>query len=59
VPACPSFETGQVDFAGSDFALSATDKPKADARCKAGPAIDLPMAPGPISVSYTCPACPT
>ena len=47
-----SFETGQVDFAGSDFALSATDKPKADARCKTGPAIDLPMAPGPISVSY-------
>lgn len=46
------FETGTVDFAGSDFPLSATDKPKADARCKSGPAIDLPMAPGPIAIGY-------
>jgi phosphate transport system substrate-binding protein len=50
-----SFEAGTVDFAGSDFPLSATDKPKADARCKSGPAIDLPMAPGPIAVGYNLP----
>lgn len=49
------FEAGTVDFAGSDFPLSATDKPKADARCKSGPAIDLPMAPGPIAVGYNLP----
>ncbi|HEX4701329.1 MAG TPA: phosphate ABC transporter substrate-binding protein PstS, partial [Pseudonocardiaceae bacterium] len=47
-----AFEAGTVDWAGSDFPLSATDKPKADARCKTGPAIDLPLAPGPIAVGY-------
>jgi phosphate transport system substrate-binding protein len=46
------FEAGTVDWAGSDFPLSATDQPKADARCKTGPAIDLPMAPGPIAIGY-------
>ena len=49
------FESGTTDFAGSDFPLSATDQPKADARCKTGPAIDLPMAPGPIAVGYNLP----
>jgi phosphate transport system substrate-binding protein len=49
------FESGTVDFAGSDFPLSATDQPKADARCKSGPAIDLPLVPGPIAVGYNLP----
>ena len=46
------FESGTVDWAGSDFPLTSTDQPKADARCKTGPAIDLPMAPGPIAIGY-------
>jgi phosphate transport system substrate-binding protein len=49
------FESGTIDWAGSDFPLSATDRPKADARCKTGPAIDLPMAPGPIAIGYNLP----
>ena len=49
------FESGTVDFAGSDFPLSAKDQPKADARCKTGSAIDLPLAPGPIAVGYNLP----
>lgn len=49
------FESGTIDWAGSDFPLSATDQPKADARCKSGPAINLPMAPGPIAVGYNLP----
>ncbi|HEX5403552.1 MAG TPA: phosphate ABC transporter substrate-binding protein PstS [Pseudonocardiaceae bacterium] len=49
------FEAGTVDWAGSDFPLSATDQPKADARCKTGPAIDLPLVPGPIAVGYNLP----
>jgi phosphate transport system substrate-binding protein len=47
-----AFIGGTADFAGSDSALSATDQPKADAHCKTGPAIHLPMAVGPIAVSY-------
>ncbi|HVV19925.1 MAG TPA: phosphate ABC transporter substrate-binding protein PstS, partial [Pseudonocardiaceae bacterium] len=49
------FQAGTVDWAGSDYALSAKDKPKADARCKSGPAIDLPMVPGAIAVGYNLP----
>lgn len=49
------FQQGTVDFAGSDFALSSTDQPAADARCKTGPAINLPMVPGPIAVGYNVP----
>lgn len=49
------FQQGTVDFAGSDFPLSATDQPAANARCKSGPAIDLPMAPGPIAIGYNVP----
>jgi phosphate transport system substrate-binding protein len=47
-----SFEQKQVDFAGSDFALSGTDVDKANARCGTGKAIDLPMVPGAIGVLY-------
>jgi phosphate transport system substrate-binding protein len=49
------FESGTIDWAGSDFPLSATDQPKANARCKTGDAINLPMAPGPIAVGYNLP----
>jgi len=50
------FEQNNVDFAGSDFALSDADQPKADARCGAGDkAINLPMAPGGIAVGYNVP----
>ncbi len=47
-----AFIGGTADFAGSDSPLSATDQPKADTRCKTGPAIHIPMAVGPIAVSY-------
>lgn len=51
-----SFVQGTVDFAGSDFPLSAVQKPMADARCGAGnQAIDLPMVPGPIGLGYNLP----
>jgi phosphate transport system substrate-binding protein len=47
-----AFISGTADFAGSDSPLTATDQPKADSRCKTGPAIHLPMAVGPIAVVY-------
>lgn len=50
-----AFEQGTSDFAGSDFALNATQQPKADARCKQGPAINLPLVPGPIALAYNLP----
>jgi phosphate transport system substrate-binding protein len=46
------FIQGTADFAGSDSPLPATDQPKADARCKSGPAIHLPMVVGPIAVVF-------
>jgi phosphate transport system substrate-binding protein len=47
-----AFLGGTGDFAGSDSALSATDQPKANARCKNGPAVHLPMVVGPIALAY-------
>jgi len=47
-----SFIQGQVVFAGSDSALKPDEKTAADARCKTGPAVDLPMLIGPIAVGY-------
>jgi phosphate transport system substrate-binding protein len=47
-----AFTAGQVAFAGSDSALKPEEQGPADARCKTGKAIDLPMAPGPIAVAY-------
>jgi phosphate transport system substrate-binding protein len=47
-----AFIAGTADFAGSDSPLAAADQPKADARCKSGPAIHLPMVVGPIAVVY-------
>jgi phosphate transport system substrate-binding protein len=53
------FEQGTIDFGGSDFALSGADVQKANARCKAGNAIDLPVSPGPIAVGYNVPGVQT
>jgi phosphate transport system substrate-binding protein len=50
------FQQGTIDFAGSDFPLAdGAEHQKADARCKTGPAIDIPMVPGPIAVGYNVP----
>ncbi|MFR9776810.1 phosphate ABC transporter substrate-binding protein PstS [Micromonospora sp. MS34] len=50
-----AFIAGTADFAGSDSALKPEEKPKADARCTGGQAIDLPMVTGPIAVAYNLP----
>jgi phosphate transport system substrate-binding protein len=48
-----SFEQKQVDFAGSDYPLNSSNQSAANAACSnGGPAIDLPMVPGLISVMY-------
>ncbi|MEU8267640.1 phosphate ABC transporter substrate-binding protein PstS [Sphaerisporangium sp. NPDC049002] len=52
-----SFIQGTVAFAGSDSALK-DDKgepAQADARCKTGKAINLPMVIGPVAVVYNVP----
>jgi phosphate transport system substrate-binding protein len=46
------FINKQTAFAGSDSALKAQDKTDADARCAAGPAIDIPMVGGAIVAAY-------
>lgn len=46
------FLAGTVDFAGSDSALQEDEQPKADARCRTGKAINLPMVVGPVGVAY-------
>jgi phosphate transport system substrate-binding protein len=48
-----AFTAGTADFAGSDSALKDGDEQtKADARCKGGTALDLPMVTGPIAVVF-------
>jgi phosphate transport system substrate-binding protein len=47
-----AFTGGQVAFAGSDSALKPEEHAPADARCKTGKAIDLPMVGGPIAIIY-------
>lgn len=49
-----NFIAGQVDFAGSDAALSESKGEFAAAatRCAGNPAINLPMVVGPIAVAY-------
>ncbi|MCW2602124.1 MAG: phosphate transporter, periplasmic phosphate-binding protein [Pseudonocardiales bacterium] len=49
-----NFIAGQVDFAGSDAALSESKGEFASAatRCGGNPAINLPMVVGPIAVAY-------
>ena len=50
------FQQGTVDFAGSDFALSSTQQPAADARCGSGnKAVNLPMVAGAVAVGYNLP----
>jgi phosphate transport system substrate-binding protein len=50
------FTDGKVDFAGSDFPLAeGKEQQGADARCKAGPAINIPMVGGPIAIGYNVP----
>ncbi|HEY4021367.1 MAG TPA: phosphate ABC transporter substrate-binding protein PstS [Pseudonocardiaceae bacterium] len=49
------FSSGTLDFAGSDFALDSTNQAGADARCKSGPAINIPLAPGGIALGYNIP----
>jgi len=46
------FINKQTAFAGSDSPLKEDDKKNADARCVAGPAIDLPMVGGAIVLAY-------
>jgi phosphate transport system substrate-binding protein len=46
------FTQGSTAFAGSDSALKDTEQPKADQRCAAGKAVNLPMVTGPIAVAY-------
>jgi phosphate ABC transporter phosphate-binding protein len=47
-----AFTGGQVAFAGSDSALKPEEHGPADARCKTGKALDLPMVGGPIAIIY-------
>lgn len=50
------FINGQVDFAGSDFPLAqGQEQQSADARCKSGSALNIPMVGGPIAIGYNVP----
>ena len=50
------FTDAKIDFAGSDFPLAeGKEQQAADARCKSGPAINIPMVGGPIAVGYNVP----
>ncbi|QYC44780.1 Phosphate-binding protein PstS 3 precursor [Nonomuraea coxensis DSM 45129] len=52
-----AFIQGTVSFAGSDSALNDEkgEPAQADARCKTGKAINLPMVTGPVAVVYNLP----
>ncbi|MEU6717663.1 phosphate ABC transporter substrate-binding protein PstS [Nonomuraea sp. NPDC046802] len=50
-----AFIQGQVAFAGSDSALKDDEPTQADARCKTGKAINIPMVTGPVAVVYNLP----
>lgn len=50
------FTDGKIDFAGSDFPLAeGREQQAADARCKNGPAINIPVVGGPIAIGYNVP----
>ena len=49
-----TFVDGTGDFAGSDAALTAANRPAANARC-GGTAVHLPLVVGPIALAYTVP----
>ncbi|MCW2613580.1 MAG: pstS [Frankiales bacterium] len=46
------FIAGTTAFAGSDSALKDDEVAQAAARCKTGPAINLPMVIGPVAIAY-------
>ncbi len=50
-----AFIQGTVAFAGSDSALKDDEPAQADARCKTGKAINIPMVTGPVAVVYNLP----
>ncbi|SDL44900.1 phosphate ABC transporter substrate-binding protein PstS [Nonomuraea jiangxiensis] len=50
-----SFIQGTIAFAGSDSALKDDEPAQADARCKTGKAINIPMVTGPVAVVYNLP----
>jgi phosphate transport system substrate-binding protein len=50
-----AFTAGKAPFAGSDSALKPEEHAPADARCKTGKAIDIPMVVSPIAVTYNLP----
>jgi phosphate transport system substrate-binding protein len=55
-PGFTSFQTKQADWAGSDYPLSATQQPQADARCgTGGKAVSIATVPGVIAVMYNVP----
>jgi phosphate transport system substrate-binding protein len=47
-----AFIDGSTAFGGSDSALKDDEHAPADARCKTGRAINIPMVAGPIAVAY-------
>jgi len=50
------FIDGKIDFTGSDFPLTeGKEQQSANARCKSGPAINIPMVGGPIAIGYNVP----
>ena len=55
-PGVTAFTQKQADFAGSDFALNATQQPGADQRCGSGNhALSVATVPGVIAVMYNIP----
>ncbi|MEV0996066.1 phosphate ABC transporter substrate-binding protein PstS [Nonomuraea sp. NPDC050202] len=50
-----AFIQGTVAFAGSDSALKEDEPAQANARCKTGNAINIPMVTGPVAVVYNLP----
>jgi phosphate transport system substrate-binding protein len=55
-PGVTAFTQKQADFAGSDFALNATQQPGADQRCgSGGKALSVATVPGVIAVMYNIP----
>lgn len=47
-----AFYGGQIPVAGSDSSIKDEDKAKADARCKGGKAVNLPMVLTPVTFIY-------
>ncbi|WP_017977041.1 phosphate ABC transporter substrate-binding protein PstS [Actinopolyspora halophila] len=50
-----AFTAGQVDFAGSDEALTAEEAATARERCSGNPAWNIPMVFGPLAITYNIP----